>query len=169
MKTKEKILVVMAIVFLAVLAFPFSHAACAGTAKQKAADFSLKDLNGKTVSLSSLKGKVVLLNFWATWCPSCISEMPSLNKLYKEMKSRGFEVIAVSTDRSASGVKDFRDTHGLAFPIVMDEDREVTRQYHVFSLPTSFLINKEGIIVEKFFGEYDWTGSETKEKIEKAF
>ncbi len=83
------------------------------------------------------------------------------------MKSRGLEVIAVSTDRSAVSVRDFRDNHGLAFPVVMDEDREVTRLYHVFSLPTSFLINKKGLIVEKFFGAYDWTGQEMKEKIEK--
>jgi peroxiredoxin len=168
MKAKEKILVIIVIVFLAATGFPLSPAA--GTEKQKAADFSLKDLQGKTITLSSLKGrKVVLLNFWATWCPSCISEMPSLNRVYKEMKSRGLEVIAISTDRSASSVRDFRDTHGLAFPIVMDEDREVTRQYHVFSLPTSFLIDKEGFIIEKFFGDYDWTGQEMKEKIEKLF
>lgn len=164
MKIKGKILLI-AVVFVTAMALSLTAAAAAE--KQKAADFSLKDLKGKTVSLSSLKGKVILLNFWATWCPSCISEMPSLNRLYKEMKSRGLEVVAVSTDRSAAGVRDFRDVHGLAFPIVMDDDREVTRSYHVFSLPTSFLINKEGLIVDKFFGEYDWTDQEMRAKIEK--
>lgn len=164
MKKNVKILTV-AVVLLTVTALSFSPVGAAE--EQKAAAFSLKDLGGKTVSLSSLKGKVVLLNFWATWCPSCISEMPSLNRLYKELKSRGLEVVAVSTDRSASSVKDFRDAHGLTFPIVMDEDRDVTRSYHVFSLPTSILIDKEGFIVEKFFGEYDWTGQEVRDKIEK--
>ncbi|MEJ2696606.1 MAG: redoxin domain-containing protein [Candidatus Sulfobium sp.] len=168
MKVRVKILAVVAIAFLAAMNFSLSTAA-ASAGEQEAADFSLKDLGGKTITLSSLKGKVVILNFWATWCPSCVSEMPSLNTLYKEMKSRGLEVIAVSTDRSASSVGDFKDTHGLAFPVVMDEDREVTRLYHVFSLPTSFLINKKGIIVEKFYGEYDWTEQEMKEKIEKLF
>lgn len=164
MKMKRKFLVI-AVMLMTLLYSTFSAAAD----KQKAADFSLKDLRGNTIALSSLKGKVVLLNFWATWCPSCVSEMPSLNKLYDELKSRGLEVIAVSTDGSASSVMDFRETHGLHFPVVMDEDREVTREYHVFSLPTTFLINREGIIVEKFFGGYDWTGKEMKGKIEKLF
>lgn len=162
MKINLKILIIP-IVFFVVMCSTFSTAA----EKQKAAEFSLKNLAGKTVSLSASKGKVVLLNFWATWCPSCVSEMPSLNKLYKEIKSRGFEIIAVSTDGSASSVRDFREMHKLRFPVVMDEDREVIRLYHVFSLPTSFLINKEGFIVEKFYGEYDWTSQEVKGKIEK--
>ncbi|MDA8432453.1 MAG: TlpA disulfide reductase family protein, partial [Nitrospiraceae bacterium] len=68
--------------------------------KQKAPDFTLKDLRGNHVTLSSLKGKVVLLNFWATWCPPCVAEMPELNKLYRKMASRGLEIVAVSTDSS---------------------------------------------------------------------
>lgn len=163
MNIKGKILAIVAVAFLFA---GFSHLSAAQAGQQKAADFSLKDLQGKTVSLSSLRGKVVLLNFWATWCPVCTSEMPSLNRLYKEMKPRGLEVLAVSTDRSASSVRDFRKTRGLAFPIVIDEDLDVIRLYHVFSLPTSFLINKKGIIVEKFFGARDWTGKEMREKID---
>ena len=158
-------MLVLTVVFAAALGGPAIHASAAD--KQKAAAFSLKDLGGKTVTLSALKGKVVLLNFWATWCPSCVSEMPSLNRLYAEMKPRGLEIIAVSTDGSASSVRDFVETHRIRFPVVMDEDRTVTGLYHVFSLPTSFLINKQGIVVEKFYGEYDWTGRETKGKIEK--
>lgn len=157
-------MLVLTMVLTAVLGSSFSASAAD---KQKAADFSLQDLGGSTVTLSALKGKVVLLNFWATWCPSCVSEMPSLNKLYGEMKSRGLEIIAVSTDGSASSVRDFVETHKLRFPIVMDVDRDVIHLYHVFSLPTSFLINKQGIVVQKFYGEYDWMGKETREKIEK--
>ena len=164
MKINRKILAIT-VVLLAVVFSTFSAAAD----KQKAADFSLKDLAGRTVSLSAMKGKVVLLNFWATWCPSCVSEMPSLNRLYKEMKSHGLEIIAVSTDGSASSVRDFRKTHGLLFPVVIDDDREATRLYHVFSLPTSFLIDKDGFVVEKFYGEYDWTSQQMKGKIEKLF
>lgn len=167
MKTRARIFIVAAVLFLAAAGLSLLPSSAGAAEKQKAPDFSLKDPGGKTVALSSSKGKVVLLNFWATWCPSCVSEMPSLNKLYGEMKSRGLEIIAVSTDRSAIGVRDFREEHGLAFPVLMDEDREVTGLYHVFSLPTSFLINRKGYIVEKFFGAYDWTGQEMKEKIEK--
>jgi len=137
--------------------------------KNKAPDFSLKDLNGRQVTLSSLKGKVVLLNFWATWCPPCISEMPVFNRLYKEMRARGFEVVAISADRSEGYLRDYTSKHSLDFKVLYDEDRSVTKQYKVFSMPTTFLIDKTGVIVEKFFGEYDWTDQEIKKKIEKLF
>lgn len=133
----------------------------------RAPEFQLKDLDGKSVSLASHKGKVVLLNFWATWCPSCSAEMPSFNRLYQEMKSRGLEIIAVSTDRSVQEVRGYLSKRPLDFKVLMDENRLVTRQYKVFSLPTTFLIDREGIIIEKFYGEYDWNDSEIKRKIEK--
>ena len=133
----------------------------------KAPDFTLKDINGKTVSLSALKGKVVLLNFFATWCPPCRAEMPALNKLQRALKPRGLEVIAVSTDRSINDIKDFLEKNRVDFPILFDADRNVAKQYRVFSMPTTFLINRNGIIVEKFYGEYNWTEPETKGKIEK--
>jgi len=133
----------------------------------KAPDFALKDINGKTVSLSALKGKVVLLNFFATWCPPCKAEIPALNKLQRALNPRGLEVIAVSTDRSVNDIKSFLEKNRVDFPILFDADRNVAKKYRVFSMPTTFLINRNGIIVEKFYGEYDWTESETKGKIEK--
>jgi peroxiredoxin len=135
--------------------------------KNRAPEFSLKDLSGRPVTLSSLRGKVVLLNFWATWCPPCISEMPVFNKLYKEMSGRGLEIVAISADRSESYVRDFVSKHSLDLRVLFDADRSVTKQYKVFSMPTTFLIDKNGVIVEKFFGEYDWTDQEIKKKIEK--
>jgi len=133
----------------------------------RAPDFTIKDLAGKNISLSAFKGKVVLLNFWATWCPPCRAEMPALNKLYREKKNRGLEIIAVSTDRSVSSVKDFLEKHKVDFPILFDEDHTAAKLYRVFSMPTTFLIDRNGTIVEKFYGEYDWTEPETKGKIEK--
>ena len=133
----------------------------------KAPDITLKDLNGKTVSLSAVKGKVVLLNFFATWCPPCRAEMPALNKLYRTLKPRGLEVIGVSTDRSINDIKDFLEKNRVDFPILFDADRIAAKQYRVFSMPTTFLIDRKGMIVEKFYGEYDWTEPETKGKIEK--
>lgn len=133
----------------------------------RAPDFTLKDMAGKNVSLSAFKGKVVLLNFWATWCPPCRAEMPAFNKLYNEQKSRGFEVIAISTDRSVSSVKDFLEKHKVSFPVLFDGDRTAAKLYRVFSMPTTFLIDRNGTIVEKFYGEYNWSEPETKGKIEK--
>jgi peroxiredoxin len=135
--------------------------------KSKAPDFSLKDLNGRPVTLSSLRGKVVLLNFWATWCPPCISEMPVFNRLYKEMRARGLEVVAISADRSEGYLRDYTSKHSLDFRVLYDENRDVVKRYKVFSMPTTFLIDKNGVIVEKFFGEYDWTDQDIKKKIEK--
>lgn len=133
----------------------------------KAPDFTLKDMNGKIVSLSAFKGKVVLLNFFATWCPPCRAEMPAFNKLYRALKQRGLEVIAISSDRSINDIKDFLEKNKVDFPVLFDADHAANKQYRVFSLPTTFLINKNGLIVEKFYGEYDWTEPETRGKIEK--
>jgi peroxiredoxin len=133
----------------------------------KAPDFSLKDVRGNDIALSSFKGKVVLLNFWATWCPPCKAEMPAMNKLYNEMKSRGFEVLAVTSDSSLSDVNDFLSRNKLDFRILFDEKKSVTRLYKVFSMPTTFLIGRDGTIVEKFYGEYDWTERDVRATIEK--
>ena len=145
-------------------------ATAAGTEKNsvsKAPDFTLKDIHGRALSLSSLKGKVVLINFWATWCPPCKAEMPSMNKLYHDLRAQGFEVIAISTDTSLSTIKDFLAENRLDFPVLFDEDKTVTRQYHVFSMPTTFLVDRNGMIVEKFYGEEDWSDPAVRKKIEK--
>lgn len=138
-------------------------------AQTKAPDFSLKDMNGRSVSLASLKGRPVILNFWATWCPPCKAEMPSLNKLYLDLKKRGLEVIAISTDTSPSHVSEFLSKTRLDFTIALDDSRSVSKLYKVFSMPTTFLINRDGTITEKLYGEYDWTEPEIRQKIEKLF
>lgn len=133
----------------------------------KAPDFVLRDLSGKEVSLTSLKGKVVLINFWATWCPPCKHEMPSFNKLYQEMRGKGLEILAISTDSSINLVHEYAKKNHFDFTILFDEGRKVTKQYKVFSMPTTFLVDRNGIIVEKFLGEYDWASPDIKKKIEK--
>ena len=133
----------------------------------KAPDFTLKDVNGRTVSLSSLKGKVLLVNFWATWCPPCKAEMPSMNKLYNSMKVRGLEIVAISSDSSLSSIKDFLAKSRVDFLVLHDEKKAVSLQYKVFSMPTTFLIDRNGFVVEKYYGEYDWTDPEVRTQIEK--
>ncbi len=135
--------------------------------RQKAPDFKLKDLKGDTFTLSGLKGKVVLLNFWATWCPPCVAEMPQLNKLYKKLGPRGLHVVAISTDNSIEYPRDFVSKNRIDFTVLYDENRAATRSYKVFSMPTTFLIDKQGIIVEKFFGDYEWADPDMMKKIEK--
>jgi len=128
--------------------------------------FVLRDLEGKTVSLESLKGKVILLNFWATYCVPCKTEMPSMNALYEALKDKGFLVIAVSIDTSEKPVKSFVSGKRLRFPVVLDRDKEVFFDaYAVLGLPTSFLIDRNGIIVEKFIGPMEWGSTDMKDRI----
>lgn len=134
----------------------------------KAPDFLLRDTKGQATSLAALKGKVVLVCFWATWCPPCRAEIPSLDRLYKDYKDRGFMVVGISTDRSAEYVKDFLKTHPVGFPMLMDSDTRVSRQYGVFSMPTSFLLDRKGIIIKRYIGEEDWGSSEIRNTIKSA-
>lgn len=131
-----------------------------------APDFALKDISGKKVSLSGYRGKVVLLNFWATWCGSCKAEMPSLNNLYLELGSKGLAVLAVTIDTSEDTVRSFVADRKLAFTVLMDKEKEVYfDSYAVMGLPTTFLIDKKGNIVEKIIGEREWDAPQMKEKI----
>ncbi len=128
----------------------------------------LKDVSGRTTSLSAAKNNVVLLSFWATWCPPCRAEMPSLNRLYKEYKDKGLVVIAISTDRRVDYVKDFLEKHPVDFPVLMDSDTRVSREFGVFSMPTSFLLDRNGVIIKRYLGEEDWNSPENRNTIRAA-
>jgi len=126
---------------------------------QPAPDFELSDKSGKTYLLSSLRGKVVLVNFWATWCPPCRSEMPSMNELYKNYSSGGkFELLAINVEPEGPGIiEEFSKEYPHSFPVVFDLDAKVQNKYGVFKFPETFIINKDGIIVERVIGAIDWT------------
>ncbi|MBZ0155874.1 MAG: TlpA family protein disulfide reductase [Alphaproteobacteria bacterium] len=138
----------------------------AGSPGSAAPDFTLPDISGKKISLSEGKGKVVLLNFWATWCGPCRAEMPSLVNLYRELREKGLVVLAVSVDTTVKPVQVFAAEKSLPFPVLLDTDKEVYfDKYAVFGLPTSFLIDRKGMIVEKIMGETVWDSPSMKEKI----
>lgn len=168
MKAFKKIFLLSILIFFASVGTnSFPDKAFAYAEKNKAPDFSLKDINGRDVSLSSLRGKVVILSFWATWCPSCKDEMPKLNKLYNEMRSRGLEIVAVSSDYSIGYLKDYLSKNNFDFSILFDETRTVTRLYKIPYLPVAFLIDRNGAIVEKITGEFEWPSAEMRQKLEK--
>jgi peroxiredoxin len=132
-----------------------------------APDFSLPSLGGQTVRLSDLRGKAVLLNFWATWCAPCRLEMPTMDKAYQEYKSRGLEILAVSLDAgSNSVVKNFMQELKLDFPVLSDPDMEVLRLYRMVGIPASFLIDKQGIVRHREVGYRDWTTPESRKLLE---
>jgi peroxiredoxin len=114
--------------------------------RHQQADFALTDLRGKTWALKDLRGQVVLVNIWATWCPPCRSEMPDLDSIYKRFKKDGLIVLAI-TDEEAEKVKRFVSEYGLSFPILLDPDKSVHRQFTIEGLPRSFLYDREGKLV----------------------
>lgn len=134
---------------------------------EKAPDLTLENIAGDQITLSSLRGKIVMINFWATWCLPCKEEMPSLNTLHADMKSMGFEILAVSADKTLSAIKKYVADYDFDFQILWDEDQSVMRTYKVFSLPTTFLIDRNSTIVKIFMGAYDWTDSEIIAEIGK--
>jgi peroxiredoxin len=125
-----------------------------------APNFSLPDLEGKKVNLTDFKGKVVLLNIWATWCAPCVEEMPSMEKLYQELKGEDFELLAISVDEAgAEAVKPFMEKHKLGFPVLLDTKGEIKNLYQATGVPESFIIDKYGMIVGKIIGPRDWADS----------
>jgi peroxiredoxin len=126
---------------------------------KQAPDFSAPNLAGQAVRLSAYRGQVVLVNVWATWCPPCREEMPSMERLYQKLKDRGFVLLAVSEDDTGvDGVKAFVQEMKLSFPVLVDPDGEVGRKLEVWGYPESFLIDREGNIVEHVIGPREWDG-----------
>ena len=128
-----------------------------------APEFTLRDTNGREVSLSDFKGKIIFLNFWATWCPACKEEIPTLNRLQQKYRSRGLVVIGISSDRSIKKVKEFIKRHRIDYLILLDSNIEITRKYRVFALPTSFLIDSQGRVIKKFIGAYQLDNREIED------
>lgn len=129
--------------------------------KPAAEEFRLDAVNGGSVSLYDFRGKFVLLNFWATWCAPCRSEMPALNSLHKEMSSDGLVVVGVHVGPSLNGVNQFLDQVPVEFTILIDQDMGLTN-WGVLGLPTTFLVNPEGRLVYKAVGERKWNSKAMK-------
>ena len=115
--------------------------------------FSLPSLAGETAALSDYKGQVVLINLWATWCPPCKAEMPTLNAFYQTHKDEGFVVLAVNDQEDAITVNNFIKTNGFGFPVLLDMQSQVLDTYNVHALPTSFIIDRNGVIQYVHMGE----------------
>ena len=115
--------------------------------------FALTDLSKKTINLDDYKGKKVILNFWATWCPPCVNEMPLLQEVYNNRKGEGIEVIGINHNEDYERVKKFISEKGVVFTILIDSDLKVSMDYGVIGLPVTFFIDREGRIKEKFKGE----------------
>jgi thiol-disulfide isomerase/thioredoxin len=120
----------------------------------RAPDLSLDALDGRHFSLSGLQGKIVLVNFWATWCPPCRSEMPAIQAVYQAHRDE-LVVLAVNEAEDPEIVKGFVGSYAFGFPILLDRDGSTGRQYQVMALPTSFFIDRAGTIRAANFGQMD--------------
>jgi thiol-disulfide isomerase/thioredoxin len=123
---------------------------------QAPAPLVLADLAGRDVDLSSFKGEVVLVNFWATWCEPCRQEMPSLERLQQKLGGRGFRVLAVNAGEGAPRIRQFLERTPVALPIVRDADSDVMKAWRVRVLPASFLVDRQGMLRYQIIGEADY-------------
>ncbi|KGR89709.1 hypothetical protein CD30_15625 [Ureibacillus massiliensis 4400831 = CIP 108448 = CCUG 49529] len=120
-----------------------------------APQFTLKNMNGTAVNLSDFKGKIVILNFWATWCPPCREEMPDMQRFYEKNKENGIEIVAVNLtnlDNGVQAIESFIQDYGLTFPILLDKDGVVGSMYEILTIPTSFIIDTDGGVFQKIVG-----------------
>ncbi|MGA2765600.1 MAG: TlpA disulfide reductase family protein [Spirochaetia bacterium] len=119
-------------------------------------EFELQSLPGAPVKLSSLKGKVVFLNFWATWCGPCRSEMPSMQRMYESLRADGLEILAVNLMEDAPRVKGFAKELKLTFSILLDSNGRVGAQYNARAIPTTYLVDRRGLIFARAVGARQW-------------
>ena len=134
---------------------------------EPAPNFQLPDLNGRLVTLSDLRGKVVLLNFWATWCGPCRVEMPAMEQLYQTFSRKDFEILAVSIDAQGVAItRPFQQEYHLTFPILHDADYRVGLTYGARSLPMTFLVDRQGVVRHQIFGARDWGASDAQQLVQ---
>ena len=168
MRLRRTTAVLMGFVLLAALtALPafdgWSMGSRVPTVGMQAEDFRLTDLEGKSQSLSQYRGKIVLVNFWATWCKPCTTEMPAMQTAYDKLRDKGFVVLAVNELEDDANVREHIKQYGHTFPVLMDRDNKVANQFGVFGLPVSVFIDQEGRVQEYIKG-----GLLTEQKIDDA-
>jgi len=165
--------VVLACAFALVLTGCYSSSKPSSIGKA-APDFTIQD-SDRSVSLSQMRGKIVVLNFWATWCPPCVEEMPSLVEMQRQMREKGVTVLAVSVDDDASDYHKFLKDHGIDLLTVRDpgqkNDKGVTApvaaRYGTFKFPESYIIDRNGTIRRKFIGPVNWSQAEIVEYLSR--
>jgi peroxiredoxin len=172
---KEKKLIILLItspiiLILAIFGFVFSQKMSAGQATQKIAplresapvpNFTFPNLEGQEVSLSDFKGKVVFINIWATWCPTCVDEMASMQQLYEKFKGKDFEILSVSIDALGEQVvAPFMQKYQLTFPTLLDPMGKIKKLYATTGVPESFIVDKNGNLALKIIGPQNWMAKE---------
>jgi peroxiredoxin len=118
----------------------------------------LKDLDGRRVRLSDYAGKIVLLSFWTTWCPNCRAEMPELEKAFRQFAGKGVMVVTVDLQERASVVAAYRREYHMSYPILMDRSGSVGRSFGIRAIPTTYILNRKGLLIGRVMGPREWSG-----------
>ncbi len=132
----------------------------------KPPEFSGSTVEGRRVSLAGLQGKVVILNFWATWCRECGPEMPVLEQLHRDFAAEGLTVLGINVREGKATIQRYAKSLGLTFPLVVDPKGEIRRSYGVIGLPTTFMIGRDGRVVARAIGARDWGSAEGRALIQ---
>lgn len=119
--------------------------------------FTIRTENGQQISRSEFPGKLLMVNFWATWCPPCVEEMPSLKQFAQTMGPQGVTVLGISVDRNEQAYREFLQRNQLGFLVARDPEENISSSYGTFKWPETYLINRDGKVVQKFIGPRDWT------------
>jgi len=162
---------ISSILLLLLLVMPVVSACGMGKVEEKvveANDFTLKDLKGDDVTLFEKRGKIVVLNFWATWCPPCREEMPSMEKLHKKYSGKDFEIIAVAMDpKGEKIVRPYIEENGYTFTVLLDDKGTVSDLYRAYAVPMTFIVGRDGIVIDKIMGAADWFSEQSQSYIEE--
>jgi peroxiredoxin len=132
------------------------------SSQMRAPDWSGRAADGKTVSLSALRGSVILLNFWATWCQECRPEMPLFERMHGEFAAQGLNVIGINAREGTVAIRGYAKELGLTFPLVLDSDGKISTTYGVIGLPTTFIIGRDGRAVALGVGPREWGGEQAR-------
>lgn len=133
--------------------------------KWLAEDFTLKDENGKSHTLSDYRGKVVVINFWATWCPPCLKEMPSMERAHKKWIREGIEILAINVGEDEDSIFAFTGEHDISFTVLLDEDSSVLKLFPSIGLPTTYVIDPQGYVIYRAVGSREWDDPKITEKL----
>jgi peroxiredoxin len=133
----------------------------------RAPSFRLATNTGQTVTETSFGGELLLVNFWATWCPPCVQEMPSLEQFHQSFRAKGVVVLGVNVDRSEQVYQQFIQRSGISFANAFDPAADISARFGTFKFPETYLINREGRVLEKFVGPETWTNPDVVERIQR--
>ena len=147
---------VLAIVAAVVVYAVRQHRGRPATIGERAPEFSVRALSSGTLDLRNYEGKVVVLNLWATWCPPCVEETPSLEQFAEKMRAKGVVVLGVSVDQNEDALREFVAQNHISYPIGRDPNQALSARYGTYQFPESYILDSHGMVAEKIIGAIDW-------------